>query len=146
MSYRITLSGPHLPISRRLVWYYGWVKMSPENRVLRAENDVSNCTERLRMCLVPVAVCICVRVCVCHGWLGTCGLMCSVLLQFNRFCINSLLSLCQSITSIHSVMLLFLFIHFFFCTRSQFYLFLSFLWNCPSTVILLCHPLSYSFI
>ncbi len=91
-------------------------------------------------------VCVCVCVCVCHGWLGTCGLMCSVLLQFNRFCINSLLSLCQSITSIHSVMLLFLFIHFFFCTRSQLYLFLSFLWNCPSTVILLCHPLSYSFI
>ncbi len=56
---------------------------------------------------------VCVCVCVCHGWLGTCGLMCSVLLQFNRFCINSLLSLCQSITSIHSVMLLFLFIHFF---------------------------------
>ncbi len=91
-------------------------------------------------------VCVCVCVCVCHGWLGTCGLMCSVLLQFNRFCINSLLSLCQSITSIHSVMLLFLFIHFFFCTRSQLYLFLSFLWNCPSTVILLCHPLSNSFI
>ncbi len=55
----------------------------------------------------------CVCVCVCHGWLGTCSLMCSVLLQFNRFCINSLLSLCQSITSIHSGMLLFLFIHFF---------------------------------
>lgn len=53
-------------------------------------------------------------VCVCELWLlSTCSLMCSVLLQFNRFCINSLLSLCQSITSIHSAMLLFLFIHFF---------------------------------
>jgi len=52
-------------------------------------------------------------VCECYGWLSTCSLMCSVLLQFNRFCVNSLLSLCQIITSIHSAMLLFLFIHFF---------------------------------
>lgn len=111
MSYRITLSGPHFPISRRLVWYYGWLKMSPMYGVIRAENDVSNCTERPRMCRVPVAVCV--SVCVSYGWLSTCSLMCSVLLQFNRFCINSLLSLCHSITSIHSAMLLFLFIHFF---------------------------------
>lgn len=81
--------------------------MSPMYGVIRAENDVSNCTERLRMCRVPVAVC------VSYGWLSTCSLMCSVLLQFNRFCINSLLSLCHSITSIHSAMLLFSFIHFF---------------------------------
>lgn len=43
-------------ISQSLLWYYGWVEMSPMYGVIRAENDVCNCTERLRMYRVPAAV------------------------------------------------------------------------------------------
>lgn len=59
----------------------------------------------------------CVCVCVCYGWLSTCSLMCSVLLQFNRFCINSLPlslpehyfhSLCHAPILVHTVFFLLL--------------------------------------
>ncbi len=87
-------------------------------------------------------VCVCVCVCVLDGWVR--AVLCVLFSYNSRFCIQPSLSLPEH-TSIHSVMLLFLFILFFFCTRSQLYLF-SHSGNCPSTVILLCHPLSYSFI
>lgn len=93
------------------------------------------------MCRVPVAVCVYVM----DGWVR--AVLC-VLFSYNSivsastvFSLSARALLPFTLSCSYSCSYI-----FFFCTRSQFYLFLSFPWNCPSTVILLCHPLSYSFI